>query len=586
VVGVVEGLGLPTKIESLADFAALALLLLIVVSLVRERTTIPVPYLALAYVAVIAAGAIGADSLTRLIVSAHNFLFYQALALALAALAPREARNRAVVLSIVALMAAEFLITAIQAPIVPGVDQVVGTFGNWASSSTAFAIVTGACLALGVYAAGAGRSWWLAVAVVLPLFSIWASTRVDLLVMPAAMIAVCVAAWWAGRPASRSQPRLPWLRPTVIASIAAVVALFAGYGIFRPSEISLLTSAGDLNSYLRPSNVASGHGSSPPTRGSRVGNIANSRGGNPGAVAGNRHLVSVRGDLGTAASFRVNTGAKLARSKPAGGLVRVQTPGRQRWEGVDYTTPFMQGGTPYRISAHVSGAPGRLQLAIGDSAAGLTVKSFRVTPGSRRIRLPFTPHFTGHTGLAFRTPVRARTTFDIRSPRVGRRRAILGAPLKEAIPLTGHGVPSVTEQDKAAAHLIDGSASTFLFGAGLGTSTYEKNLGVNPVGHDARWAALNDVGTVLAELGWVGMAVLAACALGLALGSMAAARRAPRGSWTRALLIAYPGVLVVTVVAAAHGNPFRSVGPETMFWVLTGLVLASVLAPREARRSA
>jgi hypothetical protein len=138
-------------------------------------------------------------------------------------------------------------------------------------------------------------------------------------------------------------------------------------------------------------------------------------------------------------------------------------------------------------------------------------------------------------------------------------------------------VPGRGTQYKTAARLIDGSPVSALFGNGLGATTYAENLGVEKPPRDERIAGYSDFGTLVVELGWLGVLVVAACATALGLGACAAARRAAAGSWTRALLIGYPGVLVTMAALAFFGTPFRNIGSATIFWVLTGLVLASIL---------
>jgi hypothetical protein len=98
-----------------------------------------------------------------------------------------------------------------------------------------------------------------------------------------------------------------------------------------------------------------------------------------------------------------------------------------------------------------------------------------------------------------------------------------------------------------------------------------------PADRDAQLAGYSDFGTLLVELGWFGVALAIFCAVGLGVGCLRAARRAPIVGWTRALLIAYPGVLVAMTITAMGATPFRNVAAKAIFWTLTGLVLASIL---------
>jgi hypothetical protein len=581
-VGIVEGLGLSPRVELLGDLAAAVLLVLVVSSLVRGGAVITLPFLALAYMAVVAIAALRADGPLGVAVSGHNFLFYQALALGLAALGPRERRNRAVLLTVVALMVVEFAITIIQAPIVPTVDQVVGTFGNYATSTLLFAIVTAACLAVGVYAAGTGGGWWLALGAVLPLCSIWGATRISLLVVPAAGGAICVAAWWILR-GERARQHLR--RPLIIASVflAVPAVILASYAAFDPSYLQLAHVRARLFGSTEPHTSANPKASARNPAGliSLPSPTANGIAKPSQELRPNKAIATYRVTPGPI-RYRINPGARLARLKGGGGVgngyVRVKTPGKRLYEGVDYTTPRIKAGASYRISAYVRGIRGRaLQVIVGDAIFGVGTENIRTTAHWRRYSFSYSPQRTGKTGVALRKLTRAKSKFFVDAVRVGEHGARLGSPP----PKLPRALPSVQEQYQAAERLIDGSPTSFLLGQGLGTSTFATNLGVKPTQRDARWTAYSDFGTLLVELGWLGVVVSAACALGLALGSIAAARRAPPGSWTRALLIAYPGVLVATAAATLYGNPFRGVGPATIFWVLTGLVLASILEQRD-----
>ena len=191
--------------------------------------------------------------------------------------------------------------------------------------------------------------------------------------------------------------------------------------------------------------------------------------------------------------------------------------------------------------------------------------------------------FAGNESIAFDcvtvvegTPATARGSLSRADCNPGGPPGESGTAHRETRPLTS--VPGRGAQYRTAAELIDGSPMSFLFGNGLGATTYAENLGVEKPPRDERVAGYSDFGTLVVELGWLGVLVVAACAVALGLGSLAAARHASPGSWTRALLIGYPGVLVAMAALALFGNPFRNVGSATIFWVLTGLALASILA--------
>jgi hypothetical protein len=441
--GIVVLLGLPHRFELVGDAAAAALLVLAAVCVIRAGSPIRLPHLAIAFAVLLVIAAARSDDFLRLVVSARNFVLLPALALALAALGSSERRNRAVLLTVVGLMVVEFGVTIVQALTLSDVDLVVGTFGDYNGPQAAFALVAGGCLAFGVYAAGAGRLWWLALGAALPLFSIWAAIRIVPLVVPCAAGAVTVAAWWAWRGAPERRWRVR--RPVVIgaAAVFAAAVLLAGYAIARPSDFQLLTNSQVRQSYLQSSQFYAG--------------------------AKHKHKA-----------------------------------------------------THEHKTTHKNNAT----------------------------------HKPGHRANGKRKP-RSRQ------------------------------VPGRLTQYKAAENLIERSPASFLFGAGLGKTTYAVNLGVHkPAERGAQLAGYSDFGTLLVELGWLGIAVTAGCAVGLGLGCLAGARRAPPGSWTRALLIGYPGVLTAMAALSFEGAPFRNEGSATIFWVLTGLVLASILEPRARPRDA
>jgi hypothetical protein len=139
-------------------------------------------------------------------------------------------------------------------------------------------------------------------------------------------------------------------------------------------------------------------------------------------------------------------------------------------------------------------------------------------------------------------------------------------------------VPGRREQVETAMRLVSENPGTLLIGLGLGATTYAENLDIEiPADRDLVVAGYMDAGTLLVETGWAGVALVVASALALMLGALGAGRRSPPSTVMRALLIAYPGILVAIGAGAIHGSPFRNLGSATIVWVLTGLVLASVL---------
>jgi hypothetical protein len=148
--GVVVAFDLPHRIELLGDLASVVLLAWALVAVMRRGGPIVVPYLAIALAALLVVAALRSDDLARLAVSARTFVLLPTLALVLGAMGARERRNRAVVLTVLALAVLEFAVTIVQTLTINNLDLIDGTFGDYSGPSTAFAILTGACLALGV----------------------------------------------------------------------------------------------------------------------------------------------------------------------------------------------------------------------------------------------------------------------------------------------------------------------------------------------------------------------------------------------------------------------------------------------------
>lgn len=142
-------------------------------------------------------------------------------------------------------------------------------------------------------------------------------------------------------------------------------------------------------------------------------------------------------------------------------------------------------------------------------------------------------------------------------------------------------VPGRGAQYRIARELVSESPATFVLGVGLGATSYAENIGVEmPANKDLEVAGYSDAGTLLVETGWLGVIVATVIASALGLSSIAAARRARSGSWTQALLVAYPGIIVAMAAGVFHGAVFRNIGSATIFWVLTGLVLSVVINRR------
>jgi hypothetical protein len=596
--GLAVALDLPHRVELLADLAAVVLLVWISIGLARGGSRISVPYLALALGVVLMVAAFRSDDFTRLLVSARNFVLPPLLALALASLGERECRNRAVMLTVVGLAVVEFAITIVQAITIDNVDLIGGTFGDYSQQSVAFAIITGACLALGIYAARVKGAPWLVLAMVLPGFLIWAVIRSALPIAPVAGLAVVVGAWWV-RKSDRPLGR-PWGRPAVTAAavILSAVAITAGFAVARPRDFALFTNSSERSAYLHDATIYS-----------RAGQWTSVNG----------RITRARGEpLGGRASFSVTpfggvpyAGARADGVSPiqAGGTysflasVRASSTGHyQLWAGT-YLGTEHRGAvtkvaadqwTPMRVRGVKITATGPLFVALWKpsgsysrdesiSFACITVTKGAIaretqSKGSPRCSSEQTDPSTSSSGNGG----------DRQSPAKGgggRKSPAKGDGGRESTAHAGSSassIPGRLDQYKTAARLIDGGPASFLFGNGLGATTYADNLGVGPPSKAERSAGYSDVGTLIVELGWLGVALAVASAVVLGIGSLVAARRAEPASWTQALLIGYPGVLVTMVALAFFGAPFRNVGSATIFWLLTGLALASILGRRDS----
>jgi len=405
--GIVVLLDLPHSLELIADLGSAALVGWIVLILLMRRVPLAIPYVVLAYLVVVIAGSAIADDPARTIVGLKNYMLLPALAIGLASLAPSESRTRLLCLTALVLAGAQFVVSILQSLTVPDIDLVVGTFGDWAGPSLAFAAVAGSCVALGAFAARVPRSAaWLVVAIGLPLLSIWAALRIVPVELPATGAAVAVAAWWAGR---REENRAR--RPAIVAGAAAltVVVLAVSYAVARPFDFQLFTDSQARGVYLREATVVE----------------------DPDPNAGDR-------------------------------------------------------------------------------------------------------------------------------------------------PIPGRG-----EQIRTTIEAVSGGVGSFALGHGVGATSYAENLGVEqPTERSVALAGYSEAGTLLYELGWLGVALVAACGVALALSAIAAAPLTEPGTWARALLIGYPGVVVAMAVGGFHGTPFRNIGSAILFWVLTGVALGWALHVR------
>jgi hypothetical protein len=597
--GLAVALDLPHRIELLADLAAVVLLVWILINLARSGSTLSVPYLAMALAVVLVVAAFRSDDFIRLLVSARNFVLPPMLALALASLGERERRNRALVLAVVGLAVVEFAITVLQSITIDNVDLIGGTFGDYSQQSVAFAIIAGACLALSVYAARVKGAWWLALAMVLPAFLIWAVIRSALPIAPVAGMAVVVGAWWVRAPHQPLGRR--WARPAVTATavIFSAIAITAGFAIARPRDFALFTNSSERSTYLHQATIYSRAGQWTSVNGTITDARAYGLSGQASFSVtpfGGVPYAGARAD-GVSPISAGRTYSFLAS-------VRASSAGRyQLWAGTylgtEHRGPVTRLAadhwTPMRVQGVKITATGPLFLALWKpsgaysrdesiSFACITVTKGAIArepqaKGSPRCSSEQSDPSTSSSANGGDRQSPAKGGGGRKSPAKG------GGGRKSAahVSSSASSIPGRLDQYKTAARLISGRPASFLFGNGLGSTTYAENLGIAPPSTDERSAGYSDVGTLIVEIGWLGVALAVASAVALGTGSLAAARRAKPASWTQALLIGYPGVLVTMVALAFFGAPFRNVGSATIFWLLTGLALASILGRRDRR---
>lgn len=147
--------------------------------------------------------------------------------------------------------------------------------------------------------------------------------------------------------------------------------------------------------------------------------------------------------------------------------------------------------------------------------------------------------------------------------------------------------PGRGTQIKDTWNLVSGSPEHLLFGRGLGAASYSAGLGVSEPSEQFETATYIDGNTMLAETGFVGLAVVGAFALALLSMALAAVRVAPIGSWSFALSLAYLGILVVIGLGAIYATPFRESALSAAFWIITAVVMQPfVRAPGRLRWSA
>jgi hypothetical protein len=145
-------------------------------------------------------------------------------------------------------------------------------------------------------------------------------------------------------------------------------------------------------------------------------------------------------------------------------------------------------------------------------------------------------------------------------------------------------VPGRFTQYKNSFSIIDNEPTTLVFGKGLGAATYAENVGVDRAKGDPQIAqnSFTDFSTLLIERGLLGMLVVAACVLALAVVTLRSLRsRSPDDRWSTAVLVGYPGVLAVMGAAAVYASPFRNSGTSGAFFLITALVIGAAVGRRQ-----
>lgn len=109
-------------------------------------------------------------------------------------------------------------------------------------------------------------------------------------------------------------------------------------------------------------------------------------------------------EWGTAAGFRINTGATLTREASAYGYgdycFKVVTSGAADREGIDMVTVPVVADTTYTMSAYVDTGGDAWSMFVGDGTVGNTSAAC-TSSGMTRKSCTFTPTASGNTGFAF-----------------------------------------------------------------------------------------------------------------------------------------------------------------------------------------
>jgi hypothetical protein len=168
-----------------------------------------------------------------------------------------EGRARAVIVTLFALTAFEFLVTIVQLLVVPyaahDADLIVGSFGKFDGAVIGIVVVLLACVSFGGYLinARAGKQA-LAASVILTLVSGWAVVKLATILLPVVFVMTALTALLL-----RLTDRRRALTG-IIAALVASAAVVGSYAVFKPSSLTALNPAGGLGSYVTNGSVAGG----------------------------------------------------------------------------------------------------------------------------------------------------------------------------------------------------------------------------------------------------------------------------------------------------------------------------------------
>jgi hypothetical protein len=569
--GALALLGLPHGVVGLVDLAEVVLCVWLGARLVLDRAVPRIPVVVLVYGVWVGVGLVTHAPAVAVVTALKNALLLPVLALLLAARGTTERRATAVVGTLLALAAFEFLTTLVQWFRTSDSDAIVGSFGPSANAVTAAVILMVACVGVAGYLVGARYGVaGLAGAALLPLFSAWALVKIVPVLLPVVTLAVVVPALVL---------RQTSLRRAVVSAAAVAVSaglVLASYAVFNPDSFQALFGS-RAGSYLKNASI-SGQPALQRVRLNRVvmSNYANSSlavTSAPGTASGAFRVANAESGDYTAwmaaadgTSIRVREHKRYVLRAEVGRVTGAPQFGAAQieWHGRGGGVIATKVTNPVPLPGR--GARYRRLVVSGVAPAGAVAALPKIAitgnpPAGSAVSVPAI-RFTRATGRGVVPPGTQRPT-----------RTVPRFPPPEASP---RPVPGRLTQWRMAEHAISGSFAAELFGRGLGSATVADNLGVHPqdLSADAEAASYSDFGTLLVERGWTGVALEVLFALAIAGVACRIARVLPRARWTTALTLAVPGVVALMSAYGMIAEQLRNRPAALTFWLIVALGLS------------